>query len=194
MNGSSVSCPKCDAVLPETFLEGAELRPCPGCGRRLQVEAFPALFRPVAAGRFGEHILGDSEAGCFYHPDKRAVVPCANCGRFLCALCDVELDGQHLCPACLEAGQRKGELTQLENRRTLYDSAALTLALVPLLMWPVTLVTGPATVVLGIYAWNKPSSLIPRTKLRCILAILIGLVQTAGWGLLLASLMSGRAE
>ena len=70
-------------------------------------------------------MLVDGEASCFYHPAKKAVLPCESCGRFLCAVCDVEMNGQHLCPACLASGKKKGRLKQLENRRTLYDSLAL---------------------------------------------------------------------
>ena len=34
----------------------------------------------------------------------------------------------HLCPGCLEAGQTKGKIQQLENRRVIYDNIALALA------------------------------------------------------------------
>ena len=181
MNGPTVSCTKCHTTLPPDFFQRTELAPCPGCDAPIQVEAFPALFRPIATGRFGETILVDSEAGCFYHPHKRAVIPCAGCGRFLCALCDVELQDQHLCPACLETGRQKGKLTHLESKRLLYDGAALSLALLPLLMWPITFVTAPAAIVVAIYSWRKPGSLLPRTRIRAWLAILIASLQLTGW-------------
>src|SRR5438874_13754528 len=93
------------------------------------------------------HGLGsmEGEAGCFYHPQKRAIIPCAACGRFLCALCDVELNDEHLCPVCLETGRKKGKLTQLETKRTLYDSSALILSVLPIIcLWPLSIVTAPA--------------------------------------------------
>ena len=157
---------------------------CPECGVFLQAEVFPALYKPIVEGRTGETILVDGEAGCFYHPQKRAAVPCSACGRFLCALCDVELNDQHLCPGCLEIGQKKGMLSQLETRRTLYDSAALALALLPLLIWPFTMVTAPMAIILAIYSWRKPSSLVPRTRIRAYLAIIFGLLQITGWVLI----------
>src|SRR6266446_3552655 len=133
MSGQTISCTRCHTPVPESFFNHAAPAPCPGCGSPLEVEIFPALFRQIAEGKSGETILVEGEASCFYHPQKRAVIPCASCGRFLCALCDVELNNEHLCPVCLETGRRKGNLTQLESKRMLYDSTALMLSVVPVL-------------------------------------------------------------
>lgn len=185
-SGSSsrfVACSKCKTPLPTTPSVKAEFDVCAGCGAAVQAITFPALARSLAAGNVGQTIVAEGEAGCFYHPQRRSVVACSACGRFLCALCDVELDGQHLCPACIEAGQRRGKLVQLENRRILYDNMALALAVIPLLifMWPVTIATAPTAVVCGILWWNKQSSIVPRTRIRLILAITLGLLQIAAW-------------
>jgi hypothetical protein len=184
MNAPLVSCIKCNAsLLSDVFNTGA-LVSCPGCGASSQVEVFPALFRATAPGTAGETILTEGEAGCFYHPRKRAIIPCHACGRFLCGLCDVELHGQHLCPVCLEIGSRKGKLTSLENHRILYDSAALSVAILPILVWPLTVFTGPMAVFMGFRYWDAPSSVVPRTKVRLVLAIMIGLIQIVLWGVL----------
>ena len=170
--------------LPAAQWNTGGFTPCPECGVPTWVEVFPALLRPIATGAAGEVILADGEAGCFYHAQKRAVVHCQSCGRFLCALCDVELNGQHLCPACLDSGQRKGKIIDLENKRFLYDSAALSLAVLPLLLWPFTLFTAPGAIFFAIYGWNRSTSVVARTRIRAVLAILIGLAELAGWGLL----------
>ena len=123
----------------------------------------------------------EGEASCFYHPTKKAVLPCESCGRFLCAICDVELNGQHLCPGCLASGKKKGKLKQLENRRTLYDSLALAVAVYPmLLVWP-SLVGAPIAIYIAIRHWKAPTSVIPRTRWRAVLAIIIALLQIGGW-------------
>ena len=123
----------------------------------------------------------EGEASCFYHPEKKAVLPCDSCGRFLCALCDLELHGQHICPACLKAGKQKGKIKQLENRRTLYDSIALAVALYPMiLVWP-SILGAPIALYIAIRYWNAPSSAVPRGKWRAILAIVLALLQIAGW-------------
>lgn len=145
------------------------------------MEVFPALLRPIAAGRTAEPIVLEGEAGCFYHPEKKAEVPCAECGRFLCALCDVELNDRHLCPSCLEAGARKGRLIELEQRRVRYDTSALALAVVPVLAWPFTFATAPAAIALACYGARKPRSLVSRYWPRAALAIVLATAELAGW-------------
>src|SRR6185312_11526726 len=122
----------------------------------LKVEVFPALFRKIDAGKSGETIMVEGESSCFYHPQKKAVLPCDGCGRFLCALCDCPLDGRHLCPTCLEAGRTKGKIKSLDNERTLYDSIALALTLYPLIIFYFTLITAPLALFVAVRYWNAP--------------------------------------
>jgi hypothetical protein len=106
------------------------------------------------------------------------------CGRFLCALCAVELHGQHLCPNCLETGKEKGKLKSLENHRTLYDAIALRLAIYPMILfffWFFTIITAPIALFVAIRYWNAPSSIVPRTKIRSIAAIVLASLQILLW-------------
>lgn len=184
-------CPACQTPLPDTALNTGRLESCPACGTPSQVEVFPALFRAKAIGSAGELIIVPGEAGCFYHPDKKAAVPCAECGRFLCALCDLELNGRHLCPACLETGQRQGRLAELEKHRTLYDSAALTLAVLPVLFWPVTIFTAPTVLYLVVHGWRQPGSLLRRSRWRFVVAALLALAEIGGWVTLFYFMIAG---
>jgi hypothetical protein len=189
MPEAALSCPQCRASWPTDPAALAALSHCPACNSHVQVEVFPAFTRPVAVGAVGEAIVIEGEAACFYHPQKRAAVPCGICGRFLCALCDLELNGQHVCPNCLETGRKKGQLENLDTRRTLYDSAALTLALVgPLLCGWGAIPLAPLAIGVAIYSWRKPGSLIPRTRFRSVLAIVLALAELIGaflifWGM-----------
>ncbi len=168
------------------------LKRCPDCQRWTSVIAFPALTRPAALGSTGETIVTEGEAACFYHPQKRAVVPCGFCGRFLCGLCDVELNGQHLCPSCLQSGARKGKLQALERRRVLYDDIACSLAVWPLLpfLWILTPATAPAALFMAIRYWKTPTSMVPRTKARFIVAIALSSLQILGWVALVSLMVS----
>lgn len=161
-----------------------EFAPCPACGVPLQIEVFPALFRKIAPGQSGEAIMIEGESSCFYHPQKKAVVPCDGCGRFLCALCDCALDDRHFCPACLETGRTKGKIKNLENQRTLYDSIALALAIFPMLIFYFTIITAPMTLFVVIRYWKAPSSILRRTKIRFLAAMVISLLQIGGWAAL----------
>ena len=165
-----------------------EFGPCPACSVPLMGEIFPALFRKTSAGQSGEAIMLEGESSCFYHPQKKAVLPCDGCGRFLCALCDCPLHGKHFCPGCLEAGRTKGKIKSLENQRTLYDSIALALAIYPLLIFYFTLITAPMTLFIAIRYWNAPQSILRRTKIRFIAAIVIALLEIAGWIVLFTSI------
>src|SRR5437773_6957397 len=181
MTPSPVRCPQCQTVLVDGAFNQPELRPCPGCGAELQVEVFPALFRPFTPGRAGEAVMLEGESTCFYHPSKKAVRPCEGCGRFLCALCDCELHGQHFCPTCLEVGKRKGKIKSLENHRTLYDSIALSLALLPLLIFYLTFITAPAALFIAVRYWKAPRSLVHRSRIRLVLAMIFASLQILGW-------------
>ncbi len=173
-----ITCIKCQASL---VLSKSGLTKCLSCGAIMRVDLFPALFREPAPGISGQNVLVENEASCFYHPGKRAVIPCTTCGRFLCALCDVDFNGRHLCPVCLETGRRKRSLKDLENHRTLYDTIALYLATVPMLFfWPV-IFTAPMVVFLTIRHWNAPNSIIPRTKIRFVVAFIFAVLQIVGW-------------
>lgn len=181
---SILPCPRCHRPLPSARFKSSEMSPCPTCKAVLKAEVFPAFYKPITPGTTGEELLVDHEASCFYHPNKKAVVHCENCGRFLCALCDVELNDRHLCPNCLETGRTKGKLKNLDNSRTLYDTIALNIAVVPLIsviFWFFSIVTAPAAIFVAIRYWNAPSSLLPRTKIRFILAILFAVLEILGW-------------
>ncbi len=180
---AAVTCTKCGFVLNEALFNQPDWSLCPSCSSPLRLEVFPTLFDTPAPAQTAQAVVAEGEASCFYHPSKKAMLPCEVCGRFLCALCDVELNGQHLCPACLASGQKKGRLSNLDNRRVLYDSLALTLALAPLLLWPFTLITAPAALFVALRYWRAPGSVVHRTKIRLILAMVLALVQIAGWGI-----------
>jgi hypothetical protein len=186
MVSSRMECPECQTPVLESALNQYRLTPCNGCSSLLEVEVFPALFRQNAPGQTGEVLLADGESACFYHANKKAVLPCHSCGRFLCALCDCELNGEHFCPACLEAGKTKGKIKNLENQRTLYDSIALMLAVLPLatvVFWFFTPITAPIALFMSIAYWNAPRSIIHRTKIRYVIALVFAVLQIAGWGI-----------
>jgi hypothetical protein len=180
-------CPRCQAPLASVQVGLRSEAPCPRCQAPTQLEVFPAWLRPRPAGNQAEAIVLEGEASCFYHPKKRAATHCGTCGRFLCALCDIDLNGRHLCPSCLESSQRKGKLAELENRRTLYDSAALTVAIVgPFVTCFIgAVLTGPIAITLALYGWKRPGSIIPRTHIRAVLAILLGLLEMSFWVLVI---------
>jgi hypothetical protein len=182
MAAQTLNCPKCSCLLDEQWLNRSDLQPCPNCQTPIYLEVFPAFFRKIAPGQSAQLVMAEGESGCFFHPQKKAVVPCAGCGRFLCALCDCDFNGQHFCPACLETGKSKGKIQGLENQRARYDSVALMLAFVPVL------ITALVAMFLVIRCWKTPTSLVGATRPRLIAAIVIAALQIVGWATLIIML------
>lgn len=180
-----VSCTGCGTSLPADRFNSGEVFPCGSCGVKLGVEVFPALFCSAGTVKSGEGVTAEGEASCFYHPHKKAVVLCTACGRFICSLCETELSGKCLCPSCIDTGRKNEELETLVTHRPLYDSMALSLAILPMLIFPFTIFTAPVAIYIAIRYWKRPGSILPRTRFRFVLAILIALAQIVGWAALL---------
>jgi hypothetical protein len=191
MSQALIHCPKCKAALLNHAFNRDAFAPCAACDTPLQIEIFPALFRPAETGRTGEVVLVEGEASCFYHPQKKAVLPCQSCGRFLCALCDCEHLGRHLCPTCLETGRSKGKIQSLENKRLRYDNLALALALLPMLLFYFTIVTAPMTLYVAIRHRKAPLGLTQRSRLKLLIAAVIASLQIAAWAAFLIAGLTG---
>jgi len=135
---------------------------CPYCGKRLQIRAWPSLRQtsePIAANA--------DQATCFFHPDKAFHACCQRCGRFVCALCDLQLGTEHVCPACFERGRSDEANAEWRGRDVLYDSIAVTLGWAWILFWPTVLATLPITIYLHIKHRKAPRAyLIPRSGWR----------------------------
>jgi hypothetical protein len=195
-----IQCTNCTAILPVENINSKTFKPCPICSSLIRADLFPAVYNNLAGGTLGELRVEDDESSCFYHPNKQAVTTCLNCGRFLCSLCDIDFNEQHFCASCLDSGKKKGVIKQLENKRILYDNIALGLAILPVILlltiifWvlavPITIFTAPTAIFIVIRYWNTPSSIIKRSKLRMIIALLIACLQIAGLALSIFYLIS----
>jgi len=189
-------CRKCGLVLPADVFNTPEPAACPRCRNLLAARIFPAFVEGPREGRAGEAIGLDELSGCFFHPERRAVVPCGECGRFLCALCDLEIDGRHLCPACLEAGRKRASLAVFRTAHTRWDNIALLLSLFPLVPvfgWYLSMFTAAAAIFISIWKWRTPKqATIPYGHGRFIVALLISVITLAGWSLLLYFALNRR--
>jgi len=172
-------CARCQTPLPKWELVSGDTATCTDCGARNTVRVFPALLAAEKAAR-GES-AAEGEAACFDHPNKRAVASCRQCGRFVCQLCAVPFGAETLCPSCVAVGIGPAKTANTDTSRTLYDSIAFILPLASFAFWPMTILTGPATVVFTLMKWRQPRSLVRRFRWRFVVAILIGLAETGAW-------------
>lgn len=170
MAANAIACASCSMPVPSDLWNREQEVACPFCGRKIITFVFPAAEH-TRVGDVPAALQGDTEASCFYHQQSRAATVCEQCGRFLCALCDLEVDRRHVCPRCFE------KVETVEPRRTMYDSMALAIATLPaLLFWP-ALIGAPLALFLVFRRWNAPGSIVPRTKIRFILAALVALAE-----------------
>ncbi len=175
--GNSVKCSSCKKTLDKDHFNTSKFYRCPLCSTMEDVRVFPALYKDLSKQTVKEELVIDDEAGCFYHPEKKAATPCSGCGRFLCELCNVEMGNSNYCLSCLEKSQKKNDVNTIEKSRTLYDRMALFMALAPftLILYFVTIITAPVSLFISIRYWNKPMSILPRTKYRFIIAFIVSL-------------------
>jgi hypothetical protein len=181
---NAAACPYCLANIPaETGWQS-----CPYCQKWLQIG-----FWPVARQNHHATAALSDQATCFFHPDKAFQACCQRCGRFVCALCDLQFGAEHVCPACFERGraQSGAEAGKAEwrYRDVLYDSIAVTVGWAWILFWPTIVAAIPAAIVLHVKYRKAPRSyLIPRSGWR-FWAAYVGLTWLP---LLVAGLSFGR--
>jgi len=151
---------------------------------------FPALGRPLERGAAAAPTLAAGDACCFYHDGKEASVICDDCGRFLCSLCSLPVAERSVCPGCFGAGTAYN-VAHKENRRVLHDNIALMLTLPPLVFNWIGLFFSPAAIVYALWNWRKQNTLVPRSHVRFVLAIGIGLLELALAGAVVMGMFIG---
>ena len=176
----ALHCPACGGDILISELQSAAMNSCPTCWKSLTARLYPALTRKETV-KSGRRILLEEESACFFHESKQAESLCEDCGRYLCALCEIVFEGKTLCPACLETAQEKETMDGLVRERFRHDSLALMLALLPILLLFPTIITAPVAVVYAIFHWNSAGSLVRSGKWGFVAAILLGLAQIGYW-------------
>lgn len=177
--GFAPPCPKCKAPLA-----GLDAAPdsgdglCGSCATPLEFTLFPARGRGRRTVRVTRSVDGDST--CYFHPTNHAAAICDTCGRYVCAVCEVPAeDGRKLCPPCVSSARKKTR--EKADEIVVYDQMALTVALLPIIMWPLTLVSAPFALGLVVHGWRKPRSLVRPGRWRFVVAGVIALLQVGGW-------------
>ena len=161
----AVTCPSCGRDLDPVERKAA-WQSCPYCEKRLQVRVWPVVRQSSNAAA----ALSD-QATCFFHPDKVFQACCQRCGRFVCALCDLQLGAEHVCPTCFERGRANSGVeagkAEWRHRDVLYDSIAVTVGWGWILFWPVIVAAIPTAIFLHVKYQKAPRSyVIPRSGWR----------------------------
>ena len=182
------SCNSCQTPLDKGGFNTGQFHTCPTCKRDSFVRVFPAAFRKMEPDENAPSKLLENDAGCFFHPSKKAAVACDSCGRFLCALCDIDMDGSHICFSCMESGHNSQKITTHETHRVMHDSLALKLSMLPVVtvifFW-LSLITAPVSLFIALKYWKKEKSIVPRGRhWRSVLTVVFSSAQIIAWSAL----------
>lgn len=184
-----VNCENCQAILPLGDLLGDAPVSCPNCGKKILVDLFPAVLSSFRKGEKAETIMESAHSSCLNHPDKAAVTICEECGAYLCSLCDLEVEGRHICPNCLKNSKEK--IKSLKTDAVLYDDIVLSVSVISFVLFYFAILSAPFVIVYSIMKWNKVN--VPyrrRSKLRFLIAISISILQLVGIGALAVYIIS----
>ncbi len=190
-----IQCEKCSAPIDPGAVNTRTFSPCPHCRAMIRTDVFPAAVRPEKQKDRDQTLVVADDAGCYYHPSKKAVVACATCGRFLCSLCDIDMDGTHICFPCMASEKEKNQLVQLETHRVLYDSLALRVSILPLISlvftWA-TCITAPVAIYFTFKHWKSKGSVVPRgRRWRAVTALVLSCAQVVAWAGLIVRVAHG---
>ena len=191
-----LSCPHCSQQLPVDRFVSGQPAPCPACNRQVAAYVFPAFDRDNSS-RPEIHLAQEGEAVCFFHSRYGAVSPCDNCGRFLCETCLITVGSRKLCADCVSHARRQKDQTGLVNHAALFDNVALlllTLPIVTVVFAFLTILSAPVSLFLALFYWSRQWSLLPRSRLRFVIASFLAVLLIAGWALLIYYLVTNSEQ
>src|ERR1700722_15678093 len=181
----NLSCPHCSLPLSLNLFVPGPSGQCPACHSQVEAYIFPEFDRDPPP-RPGIQLAQEHEAVCYFHSRFRAMTPCDNCGRFLCEICAISVGSRQLCPECLAQLRKQRNEMGLVYYAPLFDGVALFLVIAPLvtvIFWFFTILAAPVSLFVSFYYWSRQWNLLPRSRLRFVIAILLSLLLIAAWAL-----------
>jgi hypothetical protein len=102
------------------------------------------------------------------------------------------VDNFHVCPACLESGKTDILKAGVVSERTNFDSIALALVTLPMLLCATVVITTPIALFFAFRYWNQPSPVFPRSRWRLWATVFIALAQALAIGYFIYLAARGR--
>lgn len=184
-----VRCAFCNQPLPTEGLTGVDARVrCRFCQRITQASLFQALVLDSAPRppSLPADPIEEGDAACFYNPSRKATKECSHCGVLISDLWSAQWGSQIVCLKCLDHLRDKTKDAKFDSKRTLWDNIVLALGLAPIILLPLIIfywigfITAPAALILGLWHWNSPRSLVPRGRWRLVTGFTLAFLQVAG--------------
>ena len=183
-------CPLCGAPLEAEKLYTG-LMECPSCEGAFEATLFQPRERRHAAIAAVTETPEGVAASCANHARNAAVTSCQRCGLFICALCDMSLDGFSYCPSCFDFLRREGTLqTRYRDWARMSQSAAVLGFFCMTMFIPL----GPLAVWWGVKGLRQRRAE-ERSPAGVIVAMTFGVLETIGFiaaiGLVVWAIMEG---
>ncbi len=173
---SPPSCPKCGQDLNSPIPEKGA---CSHCRQIVYLWTFARLVRRPAPEPSPS---GADGAICYFHDARAALAACQSCGRYVCELCELKLEGRQICPDCFNRGLLNQQWSSLRQHEILYDTLALELAFAGWFLWMLAPLLDAYIVYLLLRHWNGPRAcLLPRNRWRFYLAMPVMAVPLGYW-------------
>jgi hypothetical protein len=195
-----VRCASCQTPLTDKIFHGDTATECGFCGRTIRAFLLPKLYQSASAAppSLPVEAPAEGESTCFYSPNRKATKVCGHCGVFVSDAWAAQWGSETVCLKCLEQLRSKNVDQRFEASRKLWDNIALGMIVVPfvvaflllctLIGYPfafmvlmLTLFTAPAAIFIALRYWNAPRSLVPRGRMRLVLALLFGVFLLCAW-------------
>lgn len=180
---TAAHCVYCNQPLAAAQLRTGGAVQCVRCHRSSIVLALPCLFENPGAKPPPPPVdpPAEGEAACFYSPNRKATKECNHCGVLMSDIWSAQWGAQSICLKCLDHLREKTKDARFQTSRRLWDNITLLLALLPFtifLYWIVPF-SAPAALFVGIYHWNSPRSLVPRSRFRLVAGLFVAFAELA---------------
>lgn len=169
----AIVCKGCRNPLPVVAENTGLLDSCATCKNPVRIDLFPRL-KPAPPPAEPQPLEVEDQATCYFHAHYQAEVPCEDCGRFLCRLCDVSFHGGHRCVVCIEQMQKKPD-PLLITADVRWSTIAILILLVSIPFWFLSFITLPVALVIFFKFGRRRDGVFPPSTLETVAFVFIAL-------------------
>lgn len=174
-----LACPACGSPKSAGFPLGTASTTCLACRKPVEALLLPRAHAPASPPPLPGAPPAPGDALCFYDSTQKANCLCTQCGVLVSDSWSANWGSRKVCLRCLEKLRESGRDSNFESSRLQWDNICLLLSsTIFIVIFPYfAIIAAPAALVLGIRAWNRPRSLVPRSRFRLIVALILSSLQ-----------------
>jgi hypothetical protein len=172
------TCPRCRKDFDHARIRSGR-QICPQCNGSFEALRFdPPEVRAVVQA---VELSGPEGAtACSSHRGNVAASNCGRCGVFMCELCQIDTDGQLLCPGCFDRLSAEGALPSARTTFRDYGRMGVTYVAAGIFLWFLAAPLGLGAIYAGVQEIRQRRRIGEGSLARAWVAIVLGLVEVAG--------------